>query len=234
MSLVFSSLPDALVCAVAEGRDENLDRPVLPRVPASMTPEGPTLPPGDDRETIDAHLLGRIADHDQQAFAELYDRFSGPLYATALRIVRDTAEAQDIVHDAFVTVWEKARAFDLSRGSAFSWVVTLVRNRAIDRVRMRRRRAELLAESAPSDLGYQENAATVGADATMTSRDDARAVRAAVATLPPEQQHALELAFFGGLTQEQIAEKLHEPLGTVKARIRRGLLKLRGSLARRP
>lgn len=234
MALVLSSLPDALVCAVAEGPDENSGSPRPRFGPRSMIPEGSTPPPGDDRETVDADLLARVARGDQQAFAQLYDRFSGPLYATALRIVRDTAEAQDIVHDAFVTVWEKARAFDLNRGSAFSWVVTLVRNRAIDRVRMRRRRAELLADSSPSDLGYHENAPGAGADASAAFSDDARAVRAAVATLPVEQQRALELAFFGGLTQEQIAEKLQEPLGTVKARIRRGLLKLRGSLARRP
>jgi RNA polymerase sigma-70 factor (ECF subfamily) len=130
-----------------------------------------------------------------------------------------------------VTLWEKAGTFDATRGSAFSWAVTLVRNRAIDRVRMRRRRAELLADSAPSDLGYGEDSAS-GVESASRG-DQASAVRAAVATLPLEQQKALELAFFGGLTQEEIARKLAEPLGTVKARIRRGLLKLRDSLAQR-
>lgn len=198
-----------------------------------MTPPAPThAPPPDDREIVDAQLLRRVAQGDRDAFAKLYDRFAGPLYGVALRIVHEPAEAQDIVHDAFVTVWEKCASFDTSRGSAFSWAVTLVRNRAIDRLRMRRRRSELLAESAPSDLGLGGNHASA-AD-TAASGDEARAVRAAVAALPAEQQHALELAFFGGLTQEEIAQKLREPLGTVKARIRRGLLKLRDSLARRP
>lgn len=177
--------------------------------------------------------MQRVAQRDRDALAELYDRFSGPLYGTALRIVRDAAEAQDVVHDAFITVWDKAADFESTRGSAFSWAVTLVRNRAIDRVRRRRRRAELLAETAPSDLGYQDAAGANAGTDDVAFGDDARAVRSAVATLPVEQKRALELAFFGGLTQEEIARKLNEPLGTVKARIRRGLLKLRDALAHR-
>jgi RNA polymerase sigma-70 factor, ECF subfamily len=226
MSFLVSTLPEALVCAVAEADEPSREPP-----PRRMTQVG-SAPPPEDREATDARLMQRIARRDKEAFAQLYDRFSTPLYATAIRIVRDATEAQDIVHDAFVTVWEKAAAFEVTRGTAFSWVVTLVRNRAIDRVRMRRRRAELLAESVPGDLGYQEIAGASGDDSAALG-DDARAVRAAVATLPIEQQRAVELAFFGGLTQEEIARKLAEPLGTVKARIRRGLLKLRDALAHR-
>lgn len=196
-------------------------------------PENPDPEPPEERQRVDALLMRRIAQGDKEAFASLYDRFSGPLYGAALRIVRDPTEAQDIVHDAFVTLWEKASTFETDRGSAFSWVITLVRNRAIDRVRMRRRRAELLADSVPSDLGYGEASGAPSVEDAAAMGDDAQAVRAAVATLPPEQQRALELAFFGGLTQEEIARKLSEPLGTVKARIRRGLLKLRDSLAQR-
>ncbi|MFM9030925.1 MAG: sigma-70 family RNA polymerase sigma factor, partial [Opitutaceae bacterium] len=220
------------------------------RVPASLTPNrGPRAAPpvlsakpaasnlaSDsvlERDQLDALLLTRVAAGNREAFAQLYDRFSSPLYGAAMQILRDTAEAQDVVQDAFLTLWEKAATFESSRGSAFSWAVTLVRNRAIDRVRMRRRRSELLAESAPEDLGYLAGALQAGGDERATVGDEARAVRAAVATLPPEQQRALELAFFGGLTQEEIARKLREPLGTVKARIRRGLMKLRDSLADR-
>lgn len=227
MSLTFSDLPGTLVCAVAPGGDD-ASSPVR----KGMIEPAPT-PPRGERELIDARLITRIAVGDREALSELYDRFSGPLYATASRIVRDSAEAQDIVHDAFVTLWEKASAFEPERGSAFSWMVTLVRNRAIDRVRSRRRRAELLAESAPGDLGYPEGSATTAGSDAAAASDDAQLVRAAVARLPAEQRTALELAFFGGFTQEQIAEKLHEPLGTVKARIRRGLLKLRDALALR-
>ena len=200
-----------------------------------MTPPASAgSPPSDNRQHIDARLMQRVAQGDRQAFGDLYHRFSGPLLGAAQLILRDPAEAQDVVHDAFVTIWEKATIFEVSRGSAFSWAVTLVRNRAIDRVRMRRRRAELLADSVPADLGYAEAATESTGSESAALGDDARAVRAAVATLPAEQKRALELAFFGGLTQEEIARKLSEPLGTVKARIRRGLLKLRESLALRP
>ena len=99
-----------------------------------------------ERAREDSSLLERVARQDRAAFALLYDRLSPPLYATALRILRDPAEAQDVVHDAFLSVWDKAGTFEAKRGSAFAWVVTLVRNRAIDRVRARRRRSELLAE----------------------------------------------------------------------------------------
>jgi RNA polymerase sigma-70 factor (ECF subfamily) len=225
MSFLLSSLPSALTYAVARTGDDARSRP------RERMNESAPLPP-DDRQEVDARLVRRIAQGDKAALAELYDRFSRPLYAAAVRIVSDTSEAQDIVHDVFVTLWEKAATFEATRGTAFAWALTLTRNRAIDRVRMRRRRTELLNASAPSDLGYDENNST-SADDTATLGDEARAVRAAVATLPLDQKCALELAFFSGLTQQQIAEKLSEPLGTVKARIRRGLLKLRDSLARR-
>jgi RNA polymerase sigma-70 factor, ECF subfamily len=197
-----------------------------------MKPLGGAVPPPDERTTADANLMRQIATGDRVAFANLYDRFSGPLYATAIRILSDSAEAQDVVHDAFVALWEKAATFDAGRGNAFSFAVTLLRNRAIDRLRMRRRRSELLATSAPSDLGYDQ-AGEKSADDSAVRADDALSVRRAVAQLPIEQQRALELAFFAGLTQEEIAQKLSEPLGTVKARIRRALLKLRATLAPR-
>lgn len=199
-----------------------------------MKPPAPTpVAPPEDRENIDATLLTRVAQHDRDAFTLLYDRFSGPLYGTAVRILREPAEAQDVVHDAFVTIWEKAATFDPARGTPFSWAITLVRNRAIDRLRMHRRRSELLAESAHDDLAFGGDRAGSSAADAAAQGDQAVAIRAAVATLPVDQQRALELAFFTGLTQEEIAEKLKTPLGTVKARIRRGLLKLRDAIARR-
>jgi RNA polymerase sigma-70 factor (ECF subfamily) len=227
MPFSLSPLPAGLTFAVAYAAGD-----ACGPSPARMSGPTPDLLP-DERQQADNRLVQRVAQGDKQAFAELYDRFSRPLYATALRVVRDPTEAQDIVHDAFVTLWEKAGTFETNRGNAFAWVVTLVRNRAIDRVRMRRRRADLISASAPSDLGYDENVSGAIADDQAALGDQASAVRAAVATLPADQKRALELAFFSGLTQQQIAEKLSEPLGTVKARIRRALLKLRDSLARR-
>jgi RNA polymerase sigma-70 factor (ECF subfamily) len=183
--------------------------------------------PTEDRSEIDARLLQRMARGDRAAFSELYDRFSRPLYSAALRILGDTRETEDIVHDVFLTMWEKCAAFSAERGTAFAWAVTLTRHRAIDRLRQRQRRGELLGASVPADLGYDETAGTTDA---LVFKEKAQLVRSALATLPAEQKQAVELAFFGGLTQEQIAENLQQPLGTVKARIRRGLLKLRDAL----
>lgn len=223
MVTVSSCFPPALAWAVSDAREEGRRSQARMSEPAGQDPS--------ERDAVDADLLRRIAAGDRQALAGLYDRHSRPLYATALRILGDAAEAQDVVHDSFVVLWEKAGQFSVERGTVFCWAVTLVRNRAIDRLRMRRRRSELLERSVPADLGYGE--AGGGADERATLGERASAVRAAVAGLPEEQKKALELAFFGGLTQQEIAERLQEPLGTVKARIRRGLMKLRDSLAHR-
>jgi RNA polymerase sigma-70 factor, ECF subfamily len=229
MSHSLSCLPQGLAYVMATN-----DAGAFGRMRGFMTaPSSPGLPPPDERQEEDARLVRRMAEGDKHAFAQLYDRFSGPLYGTAMRILHDTAEAQDIVHDTFLALWEKAATFDTARGNAFAWAVTFVRNRAIDRVRKRQRRAELLAASAPADLGYEENAASRSGGDSAQAGEEARAIRAAMATLPVEQKRAVELAFFGGLTQEEIARQLAEPLGTVKARIRRGLIKLRDSLAPR-
>jgi RNA polymerase sigma-70 factor (ECF subfamily) len=194
-----------------------------------------SLTPGEEPEnrgSIDAELIARMAKGDRGAFAQLYDRFSRPLYSTAVRVLNDAKEAEDVVQEVFLALWEKASAFEAERGTAFSWAVTLTRNRSIDRIRMRKRRSELLAASAPEDLGYLSSAETADSADDLSLKEKSRAVRAAVAALPTEQQKALELAFFSGLTQQEIAAKLSEPLGTIKARIRRGLLKLRETLSR--
>ena len=184
------------------------------------------------RQTDDARLLQRVASGDQAAFGQLYDRFSRPLYATAARILNDNREAEDIVHDVFIVLWEKASEFHESKGSAFGWAVTLTRNRSIYRIRQRRRRQELLTESAPGDLGYNaDHTDDRNSSDDLQIKEKAVTVREAVSSLPAEQKSALELAFFSGLTQQEIAERLQQPLGTVKARIRRGLFKLRDLLS---
>ena len=228
MSITWSCCRDLVVHSVADK-----DSVARLHVEEGMTSVSPQPGPSEPRDSVDARLVARMVTRDAQALAELYDRFSGPLYGTALRVLRDPAEAQDIVHDVFVTLWEKASTFEPARGTVFSWAVTLVKNRAIDRVRMRRRRAELLADAAPSDLGAFESSTAPSGGETAELNEQSSAVRAAVAALPLEQKRALELAFFGGLTQQEIAGKLSEPIGTVKARIRRGLFKLRDTLAPR-
>jgi RNA polymerase sigma-70 factor (ECF subfamily) len=193
-------------------------------------------PPSDVRaqNDADAALLREISQGDRDALARLYDRFSRPLYAVALRILHDATEAEDVVHDVFISIWQKASTFEAARCSALGWAIALTRNRSIDRIRTRRRRGELLEASAPTDLGYDENASDASSSANELSlKEKATTVRRAVTELSADQRHALELAFFSGLTQQEIAARLHEPLGTVKARIRRGLLKLRDLLADR-
>lgn len=194
--------------------------------------------PGDidsleKRARANARLLRRMAGGDRDALGELYDQLSRPLYSTARHILNDAAEAQDVVHDVFLTLWDNAASFDSAKGSAFSWAVTLTRNRSIDRLRSRSNRSRLLFASVPDELGYASAGEHDSGDRHAELGERAVAVRTALADLPAEQQRALELAFFSGLTQQEIAERLKEPVGTIKARIRRGLIRLRDALARR-
>jgi RNA polymerase sigma-70 factor, ECF subfamily len=235
MSPAFPSSPGVLEIELAFGFSAAPRREPRLASRMSLPPFNPSEPAASAAEReADSALLRQIAGGDQDAFARLYDRFSRPLYSVALRILNDAAEAEDIVHDVFVSLWTKAGDFEATRGSPFGWLVALTRNRAIDRVRTRKRRGELLEQSAPGDLGYNENRQQDSDSASdLWLKEKAAAVRTAVAELSAEQRSALELAFFSGLTQQEIAAKLQEPLGTVKARIRRGLLKLRDSLASR-
>ncbi|MBI5425114.1 MAG: sigma-70 family RNA polymerase sigma factor [Opitutae bacterium] len=200
--------------------------PVRPRMTPVSANESTPDPAEEHRR-----LAAALARGDKQALARLYDLLAKPLYSLALRITNDAAEAQDVIQDVFLQLWNKAVDYEPARGSYFSWAATLTRNRALDRVRMRTRRAEIVQESA-GDLLPASNDDLDSSD-SLWLREKASAVRAALTALPPEQKGAIELAFFRGLTQQQIAEQLGEPLGTVKARIRRGLLRLREHLTSR-
>lgn len=197
-----------------------------------MMPDGDANTLGA-RARANAELIRRMAGGDRDALGELYDHLSRVLYSTARQVLGNAAEAQDVVHDVFLALWENSAVFDSSRGSAFSWAVTLTRNRSIDRLRARQNRDRLLGKAVPDDLGYGSNPGFLGADDWAELGDRAQAVRSAIDTLPAEQKGALELAFFSGLTQTEIAERLGEPLGTIKARIRRGLGKLHDLLEHR-
>lgn len=186
-------------------------------------------PSPHDEAAGQAALLRRVQRGDRDALARLYDLLAKPLYSLALRVTGDAAEAQDIVHDAFLQLWHKSGDFDPARGTVFGWAATFVRNRAIDRVRMRRRREDLLAAQPADAVAPQPLTAGDSAD-NLWGREKAAAVRAALGALAPDQRAAIELAYFSGLTQQEISAKLNEPLGTVKARIRRGLLRLRDAL----
>ena len=173
----------------------------------------------------DEELIVRVAQGDRAAFEALYDRFSIPLYSLAVKILGNEAEAQDVLQEVFLSVWKKASTFRAERGSAFSWVVAQLRNRAIDRIRSRSRRGELLEAHAP-DLVPAASAGISSADQCEIS-ERSREVRSAMDQLSDDQRQVLRLAFFEGLTQAEIAEKLEEPLGTIKARAYRGMARLR-------
>jgi len=173
----------------------------------------------------DELLLGKVAQGDRTAFIAIYDRFSTPLYSLAIKMLANETEAEDLLQEVFLSIWNKAGTFRADRGSAFSWVVAQLRNRAIDKIRSRRRRGELLEANAP-DLEPTSSATPSSAQNCVTS-ERAREVRSAMLQLSDDQQQVLRLAYFEGLTQSEIAEKLEEPLGTIKARAQRGMARMR-------
>jgi RNA polymerase sigma-70 factor, ECF subfamily len=186
--------------------------------------------PVNEKETKDRDiaLLSRIAARDRDAFASFYDQYSTLLFSIASKILNDSAEAEDVLQDTFVQIWEKAGSFNSNLGQPISWAVTLVRNRAIDRIRASQRRI-LLAKEAGVEFAVATKPSETANEA-VNGQEKAKLIHSAMVDLPAEQRRAIELAFFSGLTQNEISEKLQEPLGTVKARIRRGLLKLRDQL----
>ena len=165
-----------------------------------------------------------MAGGSEQALAQLYDRFGGVAYGVAVLILRDPALAQDAVQDAFLAAWRTASAFDPACGTASTWLLTLVHRRSVDLVRREeRRRADAIDESTPVASGDSTEEA-------VEVRAQRRAVQAALAQLPPDQRAALELAYYGGLSQSQLAERLGIPLGTVKSRMFTALAALRDLL----
>jgi len=168
----------------------------------------------------DDAVLGLLARSDESALAELYDRYGGPAYRLALRIVRDGALAQDAVQDAFLTMWRTAAGFDERRGKASTWLLTIVHRRAVDLVRREDRRRAAPLDDAPAASGD-------ATDETVEVREERRRVQGALAQLTPDQREALELAYYGGLTQSELADRLGVPLGTVKSRMFAGLGRLR-------
>jgi RNA polymerase sigma-70 factor (ECF subfamily) len=189
---------------------------------------GPGSSPGwtDDR-AADRAALERIARGDNEGLATLYDRHARPVYSLALRILQDQGEAEDIVQEVFSQAWRQAAQYDVSRGAVAAWLFTLARSRAIDRLRARRARPERAAgDRQAENLVYQG----VSPDLQVLSAEQVRHVRAALDALPVLQRVAIELAYYEGLTHVEIAERLEQPLGTVKTRIRLALGKLRDAL----
>jgi RNA polymerase sigma-70 factor (ECF subfamily) len=185
-----------------------------------------------NQRVADGQLMRRAAAGDEAAFASFYRRFAPGVYSMIHQILQDPKECEDVMQEAFVQMWKKASTYDPSRSALFTWAVMISRNKAIDRVRSRQRRARTI-EAATVEAEVVTPAAAEGADELLNQSDERKRVRAALSTLTGAQRAAIDLAFFSGMTQLEISDKLGEPLGTVKARIRRGLLALRGVLETR-
>jgi len=171
-----------------------------------------------EKTISDKELVSRVRVGDQNAMGALYDRYSALVYAVALRVLADSAAAEDVLQEVFMQLWRNPTRFDASRGSLGAWLAVIARNRAIDALRKRRYESDIedVVVSVEPDLASQ-------ADRSRAAKN----VRDVLNGMPPAQRQALEMAFFEGLTHTEIATKIGEPLGTIKTRIRAGLLALR-------
>jgi RNA polymerase sigma-70 factor, ECF subfamily len=192
--------------------------------PAYGQPQSTDAPPAED----DALLIA-IQERNDAALGELYDRYGRLALGVAYRILGERGVAEDVVQEAFLNVWRKATGYQPGRGSVRTWLLTIVHNLAIDRRRGRYRREM-------TDVQIDEVEYALGTDdgdlfSTVTGAIEADQVRQAIANLPPDQRQPIVLAYFAGLTHQEIAEQTGTPLGTVKSRMRLGLQKLRSALA---
>lgn len=170
----------------------------------------------------DADLICRIAAGDRDAFGEFYDRHSARILGLLLRMIRSRSEADDVLQDCFLQVWSQAARYSAERASPIGWLVLLARSRALDHLR-RKRRDRLTAES-ETEVGTE-------CDDALTQSEEAALARRALSQLPDEQRGVIQLAFYSGLTHEEIAASQRIPLGTVKTRIRRGMMRIREILS---
>ena len=176
----------------------------------------------EQAQTTDVDLLKAIVRQDERALADLYDRYRVILFGLLVRILNSREEAEDVLQEVFLQVWRRAADFDENRGRPFTWLVTLARSRGIDRLR------SLAARERVAQAGAREPSEEVSDAVADAFRSEQRGlVTSALSQLPEEQKRALMLAYFDGLTQSEIATKLEAPLGTVKTRMRAGLIKLR-------
>ena len=175
----------------------------------------------------DVALVRRLLQRDVNAFEELYDRHSRIVYGLVLRILQQASTAEEVVQDVFLQLWRNAAQYDTSRGPFLPWLLTLSRNRALDYLRLkseRQRRREDQTDELPAVIAAPDF------ESRLDEKRRALRVRELIGALQPQQRHAIELAYFEGLTHSEIAAKLQEPLGTVKSWIRNGLLKLKEGL----
>jgi RNA polymerase sigma-70 factor (ECF subfamily) len=166
----------------------------------------------------EAALIERIRSGDESAMADMYDRYSGIIYGVALRVLGDTTAAEDVLQEVFLQLWRNPQAIDASRGKLAPWLAVIARNRAIDHLRKRAPEDDIDEVSVSTGVNLEDEAA---------QRQAVNKIRTVLSQLPQEQRRALEMAFFEGMTHTEIAAKTGEPLGTIKTRIRAGLLAVR-------
>lgn len=181
---------------------------------------------------IDTEMLQAIGQRDVASFQQLYKKFSGLLYSTIHRVLNDHQDTEDVMQEVLVQIWQKAHLYEPNKGKPLTWITTLARNRAIDRIRSKQRRAKLNDDFEQESRSVQPEFDEDTSDLLISKESD-DAVQSAVMELTPEQREAIQLAYFSGLTQSEIADRLNEPLGTVKARIRRGVQRLEQTVRRK-
>ncbi len=184
---------------------------------------------GKAERLADEELMPLIGEKDPDAFEVFYDRHGGVAYSLAYRVVGERGAAEDVVQEAFISIWRSGARYDPTRGSVRSWMLGIVRNRAIDVLRSKAGRAPKLDFDDESVL--EQRPAADLTDAEALQRETAREVRGVLDELPGDQSKVIELAYFGGFSHSEIARMLGVPLGTVKGRMRLGLEKIRGQLA---
>ncbi len=188
----------------------------------------PTSPKAGAAPDLD--LVERIKNGDSTALDTLYERYSSPVYSLVWKVLQNAEESEDVALDVFWQVWRQADRYDASRGAPPAWIFTVARSRAIDRLRARHRREDRTISFDDPAVNLDPLDEQAAPDMVASFRQTRDAVREGVTTLSAAQREAVELAFFQGLTHVEIAEKLGQPLGTIKTRIRQGLLKLRKTL----
>jgi RNA polymerase sigma-70 factor (ECF subfamily) len=174
----------------------------------------------------DGALFAEMAKKQSEALSALYDRHAARLYGLALKILKDPALAEDVLQDLFLYLWQNAEKFEARRGQPLAWMMILCRNRAIDKLRAREKRQSRSAAISDQALAFPAADESESPFAIVHSKETFTRITAALDSLPSEQRTPIELAFFGGLSQTEIAENLQLPLGTIKTRIRLGMQKL--------
>jgi len=186
-------------------------------------------PVWNEDRAADQEALARMARGEHEALGELYDRHARPVYSLALRILRDRPDAEDVVQEVFTQAWSQASRYDMARGAVGAWLLNMTRSRAIDRLRSKRSRPDSRVSDRSGALNVADTAESQ--DLQLLSAEQLAKLKSALDGLPLLQRIALELAYFEGLSHSEIAERLEEPLGTVKTRIRQAMIKLRDAMA---